>query len=256
MTSPDQPRPDKAQVGASAPGWYQTADPDTLGAAENSWLTEALEGVRNSVLGMLGGFVSVAAAIQSGITGIVEAITGITGGGLFDLENWASNVRDGQLDLNGRVDLLSPLQEYGSCYAAGQGDLINTGRVPFNRQIGPMTGCHLWPEMNAIVLDSPGLWDIRARLGFSWTIGGNAVRWHIRVVSPQGTIFHQTFDRSAMSAVNHREINTSVVVPSVGYFVEVWIDALEIGRATLGGPENNRLTVQHITRDTRHQIGG
>ncbi len=161
-------------------------------------------------------------------------------------------VTDGQLELNDRTDLLSPLLDYGSCFANGSGGISQIGRVPFNQKVGPMNGCRL--ESNGIVLEDQGLWQINARLAFSWTIGPGAQTWRIRVYRPNGTLFSEQLDYSSESNENTREMLTTVVVPDAGYRVEVWITELIIGRATIGGPQNNRLTVQHISRSTDFPI--
>lgn len=177
---------------------------------------------------------------------------------LADLMNlrWdqVDRIDDGQVEMNDRVDLLSPLQDYGSCFAAGQGDLINTGRVPFNQQIGPMVGCHL--ASNGIVLDDQGLWDIRARLRFSFTVSpiNTWLAWEIRVYAPNNSLFSAQLDEVSDMNSNTREMNTTVVVPGPGYRAEVWITNLAPVRATQGGPRNNRFTVQHITRSTDNPI--
>ncbi|WP_411815477.1 hypothetical protein [Gordonia sp. SND2] len=163
---------------------------------------------------------------------------------------------DGQLALLDRVDLLSPLQDFGSCYAPGSGDLINLGKVPFSKQVGPMDGCQL---VNAgIVLNDKGLWEICVRLAFSYTIGGGGIGWEIRTYAPGGGgssgIFSVQRDYVVDSQTTMREITTTVVVPDPGYRVEVWITTLVLGRATTGGPENNRFSVKHITRSAVNPI--
>ncbi|MEJ9078608.1 hypothetical protein WKY82_09325 [Gordonia malaquae] len=178
------------------------------------------------------------------ISSILDQL-GILGGRMDDFV-------DGQLELNDRTDLLSPLLDYGSCFANGSGEISQIGRVPFNQKVGPMTGCRL--ESNGIVLEDQGLWQINARLAFSYTIGGGAQTWRIRVYRPNGTLFSEQLDYSSESNENTREMLTTVVVPDAGYRVEVWITALIIGRATIGGPQNNRLTVQHISRSTEFPI--
>ncbi|MCF8605165.1 hypothetical protein L5I01_17565 [Gordonia sp. HY442] len=158
-----------------------------------------------------------------------------------------------QEDLNNRQDLLSPLEDFGSCFANGQGNLINTGVVPFNQQVGPMTGCHL--ENNQIVLDDFGLWTLQARLSFSYTVvpGQGGIAWEIRTVSPSGGIFDRQYDVVDHMGSTTRPIDTSVVVPTAGYRVEVRITSLAPVRATIGGKENNRFTVHHISRSTTFQ---
>ena len=167
---------------------------------------------------------------------------------------WAQmdGFEDGQLALTDRVDLLSALEDRGSCYAAGSGALINTGRVPFNSPVGPMQGVRL--ESGGWTLLAPGAWDIEARLAFSWTVGGGGQVWQVRTYRPNGTLFSVQTDADTNNGENTRGISTTVVVPDVGYRVEVWITTLVIGRSTFGGPDNNRFTVKHITNSVVNPI--
>lgn len=222
--------------------------------------SNALEGLFDNLFGNL-------------ISSIVRAVMGIFipggGGGIpagLNPLSWLSDlmgmrwdqvdsIEDGQLGLNSRVDLLSPLQDYGSCYARGVDGIVNTGKVPFNQQIGPMTGCHL--ASNGIVLDDKGLWDIRARVWFSWTASpiSGVINWEIRVVrDSDGSVFSVQRDQVRDTDVNCREINTSVVIPNAGYRAEVWVTNLAPGRSVWGGANYNRFTVQHISRSTANPI--
>ncbi|WP_411815659.1 hypothetical protein [Gordonia sp. SND2] len=254
MTSPDHLRPDGTQIGTTVGPYYQNADNSAIGRSKNAEMNSLLGLMQNNFFfQILGGFASAVSAVADGITSIVEAITGILGGTLGDLDRWSNDIVDGQLALNESVDLLSPLQDYGSCYAKGSGDLINLGKVPFNQQIGPMTNCHL--ASSGIVLEDKGLWDIRARLAFSYTVGGGGIAWEIRIVKDSdGSIFSVQKDYVVDKESCTREMNTTVVIPTGGYRAEVWITTLVIGRATTGGPSYNRLTAQHITRSTVNPI--
>ncbi|MGM5069833.1 hypothetical protein EU244_033965 [Rhodococcus qingshengii] len=156
--------------------------------------------------------------------------------------------RDGQLDINDRVDLLSPLQDYGSAYANTQAGIFNKGQVGFTNQIGPMQGCRL--VSGRIVLDDRGLWDIRCQLWIDWTSLDGMVEWEIRVLRPDGSTF--SFQRTRLNSKDiFSSTNiTSVVVPDAGYQVQIFITEMAPGRGAIGGPGLNRLTVQHISRDT------
>lgn len=163
-------------------------------------------------------------------------------------------IEDGQLGLVDRVDLLSALEDRGSAYASGQGELINTGRVPFNHPVGPMKGVRL--ENSGFTLLKRGAWDIEARLAFSYTLapGGGAQSWEIRVYRPDGTLFSRQVDGSNEANANTRGMFSTVVVPDENYRVEVWITQLIAVRATIGGPENNRFTVKHISDSIENPI--
>lgn len=163
-------------------------------------------------------------------------------------------VADGQLDLNDRTDLLSPLLDYGSAYASTASDITNTGQYAYDYQIGPMRSCYIWH--GRIILLDKGLWDIRARIFISFTVSpiGHDVGWEVRVLRPDGSIFSSTEDVFTSPSSQTREINTSVVVPDAFYQVQVFVKTLLVGRGINGGPNRSRLTVQHISRDTSNPI--
>lgn len=208
---------------------------------------------------------SVGSQTTSPIQLLINALMGGGGSGIFSAVasfftgQWGKldDVQDGQLALNGQVELLSPLQDYGSVYALGSSGVLvnNTGKAPFDRQVGPMTGCHL--ASGGIVLDDYGLWDIRCRMAFSWTALSSNIQWEIRVVrNSDGAIFSQQKDYVNDANSTTREIVTTVVIPNNGhkYRVESHITSLAVGREVFGGPAQNRLTAQHITRSTSFQI--
>lgn len=176
---------------------------------------------------------------------------------MFGQHSVVEQIHDGQLELNDRVELLSPLEDYGSCYSLGEGGLLvnGTGVKKFDRQIGPMTGCHL-DGSGRIVLEDQGLWKIDARMSFSWTAipGGSELRWYVRVLRPNGTVFSEMMDRVFDSNYTTRNISMSVVVPDEGYKVEVFVSTIVGGREIFGGPSQNILTVHHITRSTDFPI--
>lgn len=187
---------------------------------------------------------------------------GVLGGALSGIADFFSgkwqqvdDIQDGQTSLNDRVDLLSPLEDYGSCYAPGQGGLLvnGTGVKPFTQQIGPMTGCHT-DGSGRIVLEDKGLWEITARMSWSWTVLSGTVAWYVRVLRPDGSVFSQQLDRVNDANEMTRHITTTVVVPDSGYKVEVYVSSSVTGREIFGGPTHNRLIVHHITRSTDFPI--
>ncbi|MCQ4148569.1 hypothetical protein [Rhodococcus qingshengii] len=158
-----------------------------------------------------------------------------------------TGMRDGQEDLNERTDLLSPLLDYGSAYANTVGGLFNKGQVGFTNKVGPMQGCHL--AGGRIVFDDQGLWDIRCQLWIDYIqFLSGMVEWEIRVLDTAGQIFSRQktrmTDQEPFSSTNI----TSVVVPTPGYQVQIYITEMAPGRGALGGPAFNRLSVQHISR--------
>ena len=163
------------------------------------------------------------------------------------LKDRADAFEDGQIELNGRTDLLSPLLDYGSAYMDTSGGFSNVGQAWFVHQVGPMQKCHL--DQGRIILEEEGLWDIRASMWFDSTGLGGGVGWNVRVLRPNGTLFSEKMeyfdDTKARSALSI----SSVVVPAAGYQVQVYVTVIAATRGIIGGVQRNRLTVQHISRD-------
>lgn len=115
---------------------------------------------------------------QRGIQTMIAAVVNLFGGAL--LGSWRRVapeeiiIRDGQIALNGRTDLLAGVRGYCAAY---QTKNINTGKIepdklfgwfktwapeerllPFNGQLGPSKGAHIGDH--GIVLDEEGLWTI------------------------------------------------------------------------------------------------
>ena len=218
MTSPGQ----------GVPGLPGSGAEDTKGIAGElgSWL-------KNPAGGILG----TAFRILSNLFG--KGDTGIAG-----VQEWI----DGQELLNERTDLLSPLLDYGSAYMDTSGGFTNTGQAWFVNQVGPMQKCHI--NQGRIILEEAGLWDIRASLWFGPTGFGGGVGWNVRVLKPDGSIYSEKMeyfnDQSECSALSI----SSVVVPAAGYQVQVYVTVIAATRGIIGGVQRNRLTVQHISRDT------
>ncbi|RVW06215.1 hypothetical protein EF834_01805 [Rhodococcus spongiicola] len=177
-----------------------------------------------------------------------DEISGGVLGGFDKVKDAGNGFRDGQLGLNERTDLLSPLLDYGSAYMDTDRGLTQVGPCDFSNQIGPMQGCHLL--FGRIVLEDQGLWDIRCQLWFDWTLVGSAAEWEIRILRPNGTVFSRMKAKLSENSATSSTNICSVVVPAADYQVQAYVTTLAVGRGILGGPDRSRLTVQHISRDT------
>lgn len=167
-------------------------------------------------------------------------------------EKVAEAFEDGQTALKNRLDLLSPLLDYGSAYMDAQGGFLqfgsNHGVMPFSNQIGPMRNCEL--HDNGIRLLASGLWDIRCQMAYgnnALGVGNGTVEWYVRVYRPDGTLFSEQVGLEANVWTKTSTIVSSVVVPDSGYVVKVEVAWIHGSRKLLGGPRNNRLVVQHIS---------
>lgn len=207
------------------------------------------------------------ARLRKGISGFEQAqdglnseqgflgriVSGLTGGRHRDLKgagDYFDSIRDGQLDISNRTDLLSPLLDYGSAYMNAVTPIANPITLPFTNQVGPMRGCEL--AGGRIRLLDKGLWDVRCQVWFNGVgaIQTSTVNWEIRVLRPDTSLYSVT---AATFSSDQRTSSTnvaSVVVPEAGYLVEAYVSFIASGRVVDGGPSRNRLTVQHISRDT------
>lgn len=210
---------------------------------------------RGDVQGALG---NLRTGVKDGfLAGIADALRGVVRAPLF--QGVADAFEDGQLALKNRLDLLSPLLDYGSAYMDAQGGFLqfgnNHGIMPFTNQIGPMRNCEL--HDNGIRFLAAGLWDVRCQMAYgnnALGVGNGKVEWYVRVYRPDGTLFSEQVGLEANVWTKTSTIVSSVVVPEAGYVVKVEVKWIHGSRKLLGGPRNNRLTVQHISNRT--DVGG
>lgn len=243
MTHPGGERPTPAGALSGNLDWLRDVDEEFVRQRARGDLQGALGHLRS---GLKDGF----------LAGVADALRGVVRPGF---EAVADAFRDGQLALNNRVDLLSPLVDYGSAYMETTGGFLqfgnNYGPMVFNRQIGPMRNCEL--RDGGILLKDAGLWDVHAQLTFGGNVlnvGSGRVDWTIRVYRPDGSQFSEQRGREWNTRLVSSLIISSVVVPAPGYLVKVEIDWIHGSRELPGGPANTRLRVQHISRRT--DVGG
>lgn len=187
--------------------------------------------------------------------GIADVLAGVRSIlGFERLERVGQQFRDGQLALNERTELLSTLLDYASAYMGGRSGWDTTGTMPFRHQVGPSRGTRV--EAGGIRLLDKGLWDIRAQLtAEAVLIVSGKMEWRVVVKDTQGRVYSSQRATVTSSSQLTQTIVSSVVVPEPGYLVQVEMMTLGIGRTILGGPEWNRLVVQHISRDLEALTG-
>ena len=246
---PDDSKP--VPEGAYTPSTVKDLQSVTEASARAEIRSQALvpwrEGRNNFFDNIIGG---IGKAFRDGLAGIV--------GGLGDLfspvRKAAQEVRDGQLALDGRVDLVDPLLNYGSVYvphASGRKQANSWHRVPFTAKISTtMRGCSVLPA-GGIRLDHPGLWDIRGHLLMADAVGllPREVALELRVVRPDGSRFSRLTGQTGSKTSDSITVISSVQVPGPGYEVQVWIYVKNYEAAWGGGPGYSRLTVQQINSD-------
>ena len=242
MTTPE-PKEYGVPAGAMRPGdlgKLQNINGDSINWGQLTGITAAAEEARN-------GFV--AGLRESIVRPLQQVFAGLKPPGW---EKVADAFQDGQLALTNRLDLLSPLLDYGTAYMSQKGGFLefnqNSGPMPFNNQLGPMRGCEL--DDGGIRLKARGLWDIRAQMTFENTalsVGSGHVDWRVIVYRPDGG----EYSRQRGIVWNQKTITStivsSVVVPEPGYLVKIEITWIHGSRRLPGGPEYNRLTCQHIS---------
>ena len=246
---PDDSRP--VPEGAYTPSTVKDLQSVTEASARAEIRSQALvpwrEGRNNFFDNIIGG---IGKAFQDGLAGIV--------GGLGDLfspvRKAAQEVRDGQLALDGRVDLVDPLLNYGSVYVpqpSGGKQANSWHRIPFTAKISTtMRGCSVLPD-GGIRLDRPGLWDIRAHILTGKAVGllPRSVTLELRIARPDGSTFSTLIGQANSKSADSITVISSVQVPDPGYEVQVWMYSWNYYAAWGSGPRYSRLTVQQINSD-------
>lgn len=239
---PDDSKP--TPKGAMVPSGVKALQSVTEESARNQIRSQALvpwqEARGNFFTNIIGG---IGDALREGLTGIITGVSDF----FNPIKKAGADVRDGQVDLNDRLDLLSPLLDYCSLSAQpGRGDAMNgKGRFPFSYQIGPARGAT--PVNNGIRLEGEGLWDIRCMVSFNEMMFAGYYQANVRVLRPDGSIYSEQSADGMTLVGGTITIITSVVVPEPGYFVDCYVHAAA-PRGWREGPRWSRLTVQHISR--------
>ncbi|MCJ7859279.1 hypothetical protein [Corynebacterium kalidii] len=152
--------------------------------------------------GDLGG--GLAGSMQDTVGGIAEGLMNglrgiLTGGPFAPAEEAGEEFRNGQLDLNDRIDLLFGISGYGFSYMSkninAQWSLNSTRRMPFDKQLGPAKNTHI-TEDGRLSLDGAGAWLILVKAharGTGFT-GSAEISMTTRVRRPNGDLYHQTTD--------------------------------------------------------------
>ena len=199
-----------------------------------------------NIAGELAGWMkNPAGGILAAAFNILSTIFGKGSTGIEGIKAWV----DGQTALNQRTDLLSPLLDYGSCYMADKFNFNGSNAaVCFSNQIGPMRGCHI--STGRIILEDKGLWDIRCQLKYDISLLNGICGLEVRILRPDNSIYSVQEGLNYATGQATITVVTSVVVPDPGYKVQVVVVRTTSGRGIEGGPKANRLTVQHLSRDT------
>ncbi|WP_407107876.1 hypothetical protein [Rhodococcus aetherivorans] len=140
---------------------------------------------------------AMSAATGGAMGGITDSIAGWDGV-VDDLADLANQVRDGQLDMNDRLDLLESVAGYCQLFMSKNWRVKGGSYItlPFDAQIGPNKGAV--PHQNGIRLSKKGLWRVAAHVSFypppaNWFTGASAVGIDvvISVVTTTGVVYSE-----------------------------------------------------------------
>ncbi|GAA1418099.1 hypothetical protein [Corynebacterium durum] len=197
-------------------------------------------------------------AIGQGFTALVDGIASALAGGIakgnpfYQISEATKPFRDGQRDIQDRIDLLSPLLDYGAVTLAERGNRGN-GKLGFYDQVGPLRGMEVLSGGGFKLLDK-GLWDIDVQLEPSTVLLDFGIfvttKVEIRVLRPNGSTYAV---RDIVTGYGNRHTmngRMSVVVPEAGYRIEVWCTEIRTLRTFDSGERSSILAVQHISRKT------
>ncbi|MCD2153487.1 hypothetical protein LQL77_07155 [Rhodococcus cerastii] len=159
-----------------------------------------------------------------------------------------------QLELAGlqsRTQKLEGVIGYAHAYASG-GISLSLGSVKYSmsNQIGPVVGATM--TNGGFILGSKGLWVADAHMSFdvySVPLGVNKISLSVKVFTPGGSLHAIRSARAATDSDGTLTVHEPFVIPSAGYYAEMWINAA-IGRGVFGGSEWNGLSVEKRSTET------
>lgn len=257
MTAPDHSVPDGAYTITSL-SELQALDEAKIRQRMQKPAIDALAEIRESLADNL--LAGIGQALEQGISGAVNTI----GSWFQPVHDAASQVHDGQIELNDRQDLLDNLLNMGRTYcSAVQTYSANVWtKMPFDTQFGTLREAEIIP--GGIKLKKKGQWNIWAQI---YTVNMTApfatrdVAWQVRVYLPAesgtgGWTLHSVTDgRYVGNSPGHDTIMTSVQFEQDEANVEVWVKTNLSGKTFGYGPSYNQLTVQQITSERQGADG-
>lgn len=218
MTSPDKRVPNGAYV-ASTVGQAQSVTMDAYKRKTAAETAASMLGARQQLSG---------AWLPNIIQEIGQAMSGTPSEGY-------EPIRDGQLDLVGRLDLLDGVRGYCSAY---QSLNINTAlslgnsrrrELPFGSPYGPAKLAHVDATKGGIVFEEAGLWTVHCLIHARQTAfaaGGfgepDASAMFVRIHKPDGTIDSETVvDAHTSNSTDSITATLPFVIPEPDYYVTI-----------------------------------
>ena len=151
---------------------------------------------------------------------------------------------ESEQELNGRMDLLDPIMDFGQSYMPTGTGLRNSGRLPFRNQRGPARGVTI--ENNGIRLLGAGAWQIACEVRPSWIrLVSRSITYRINCYTPTGSLYtYQSFVDDSSEDTHSVSFGADFVVPDGGYFVAVHVNSIGNGRGHIGGYAATRLVAK------------
>lgn len=231
MTAPQGQLPEGA-IGVDGLRGLQSMTPDSVRSSMRSPFDSLISDLQSKM--------------QNGLVGgIVKLVQGIVPAGFEAHQAFA----DGQRAIKDLVSRLSPLEEYASAYMPSTEGLWQGGRLPFTEVLVGSKGVTAYS--GRFILNDYGMWRIDCQIWPSnYAVGMiSAVEWEIRVLRPDGSVYHRKRSRHVDTDSLPDKLTTTVVVPAVGYSVEVQVTSIAPLRGMRGGADRTHLTVHHINRN-------
>ena len=227
------------------------ANPDTYDLAELA--RQVFSG------GILSGFVSLGEGIGQAIDDIANALFG----GFIQNDHPAlDRIRDGQLALNERLDLVALISGYAVAYmkANRYKDRGKWVQMEFDGQLGPVKNATV--ENDGITL-AQGTWVIDAQCTHDHHVDRLTSRIRIEVTKPDGTVYSvkDAYGEVLPNKWTTRQVHHTIVAEHPGYKVRVWT-YYNVGTFLgayprllwRGGTALSHLSVHRLDQDTSNAV--
>lgn len=151
---------------------------------------------------------------------------------------------ESEQELNGRMDLLDPIMDFGQSYMPTGMGFRNAGRLPFRSQRGPARGVAIVD--NGMRLLGEGAWQVTCEVRPSWIrLVSRSITYRINCYTPTGALHtYQEFVDDSSEDTHSVAFGADFVVPDSGYFVAVHVQNVGTGRGHIGGYAATRLVAK------------
>lgn len=256
MTSPNGEIP---EGGRAADQVHELATIQQPGMA-NPDMYDLAEMARGGFFGnILSGFLSIGAAIGQALEDVANALFG----GFVQSDHPAlDKIRDGQHELNHRLDLVDLISGYAVAYMKAN-RYKDRGRwvlMEFDGQLGPVKNATV--ENDGITL-AEGTWVIDAQCTHDHHVDRLSSRIRIEVLRPDGSVYSRkdAYGEVLPNKWTTRQVHHTIVAEHPGYQVRVWTyynvgTFLGIYNRLLwrGGTALSHLSVHRLDQSTENAV--